>query len=102
MGPAEALSSTRQRPWYHIRGSPLTWRWLMATQASQTTPMIPQGRSLTAEEATEVQENLARANFGMSLAEFVRVWKAGEFDNDRERHSKVVSLAMLVPECWDD
>ena len=42
----------------------------MATQASQTTPMIPQGRSLTAEEATEVQENLARANFGMSLAEF--------------------------------
>ena len=31
----------------------------MATQASQTTPMIPQGRSLTAEEATEVQENLA-------------------------------------------
>ena len=74
----------------------------MARQAPQTIQMNPQGRSLTEEEAKEVQENLARANFDMSLDEFVRAWKAGEFDNDRERHSKVVSLAMLVPECWDD
>ena len=81
---------------------PTHGRWLMARQASQTTRMNPQGRSLTEEEATEVQENLAQANFGMSLDEVVRSWKAGEFDNDRERHSKVISLAMLVPECWDD
>ena len=37
----------------------------------------------------------------MSLDEFIKAWKAGEFDDDHERHNKVVSLAMLVPECWD-
>ena len=73
----------------------------MATRASQTMADIPQGRSLTEDETRKIQENLARTNFGMSLDEFVKAWKAGEFDNDRERHNKVVSLAMLVPECWD-
>ncbi len=73
----------------------------MATQASQTTQDIPQGRSLTEEEAREVQENLAQGNFGMSLDEFVTAWKTGQFE-DRETHNKAVSLAMLVPECWND
>ena len=73
----------------------------MATQASHTTQGIPQGRSLTKEEAREVQENLAQTNFSMSLEEFVTAWKAGKFD-DRKTHNKAVSLAMLVPECWND
>ena len=73
----------------------------MAIQSSQTTRHVPQGRSLTEEEAREVQENLARTNFGMSLDEFVTAWKAGKFD-DRERHNKAVSLAMLIPKCWND
>ena len=73
----------------------------MTTQASQTPQDISQGRSLTEEEAGEVKENLAQTNFGMSLDEFVTAWKAGKFD-DRKMHNKAVSLAMLVPECWDD
>ena len=74
----------------------------MAIQSSQTTRHVPQGRSLTEGEAREVQENLAQTNFGMSLGEFVNAWKSGEFDNDRERHNKAVSLAMLIPKCWND
>ena len=74
----------------------------MAPQASQTTSQISQGRSLTEEEAREVQQKLARTNFGMSLDEFVEAWRTGAFDNDRESHNNVVSLAMLVPECWDE
>ena len=73
----------------------------MTTQASQTAHDVSQGRSLTEEEARDVQENLAQTNFGMSLDEFVTAWKAGKFD-DREVHNKAVSLAMLVPECWND
>ena len=73
----------------------------MATQASQTAREIPQGRSLTEEEAGEVQEDLAQTNFNMSLDDFVKSWKAGKFD-DRKIHNKDVSLAMLVPECWND
>lgn len=74
----------------------------MATQASKLTREIPEGRHLSEEEAWEVQENLAQTDFGMSRDEFIEAWKAGEFDNDRERHNRVVSLAMLIPECWND
>ena len=74
----------------------------MATQISQTTQEKSQGRMLSEDEARMIQENLARQNFGMTLNEFIESWKAGEFDDDRERHNKVVSLAMLIPECWDD
>ena len=56
---------------------------------------------LSEDEARMIQQNLARENFGMTLNEFIENWNAGEFDDD-ERHSKVVSLAMLIPECWDD
>ena len=38
----------------------------------------------------------------MSLAEFTRAWRAGDFDDDRERHGDVVSLAMLLLEYWTD
>ena len=73
----------------------------MATQTSQTIRETPQGRLLSEDEARKIQENLARENFDMSLDEFIKAWEAGEFDDDHERHNKVVSLAMLVPECWD-
>ena len=73
----------------------------MATKTSQTTSEIPQGRLLSKDEARTIQENLARQNFGMTRNEFIESWKAGEFDDDRKRHNKVVSLAMLIPECWD-
>lgn len=68
----------------------------MATQASHTPQDIPQGRSLSEEEAREVQENLAQTNFGMTLDKFVTAWKAGKFGSDREKHNNAVSLAMLV------
>ena len=61
---------------------------------------LPQGRMLTEEEDREMKENLARKNFGMSLAEFTDAWKAGKFDNDRERHGDVVFLAKMLPEYW--
>ena len=73
----------------------------MATQTSQATQETLKGRMLSEDEARAVHENLARENFGMSLDEFIKAWKSGGFDNDRKRHNKVVSLAMLVPECWD-
>ena len=69
--------------------------------ATQTTQGIPQGRSLTEVEARKVHENLAQTTFNMSLDEFVAAWKVGEFE-DRKKHNRAVSLAMLVLECWDD
>ena len=74
----------------------------MATQTSQKDQDTRPVRFLTEEEAREMKENLARTNFGMSLDEFTRAWKSGEFDGDRERHHKVVSLAMMLPEYWED
>lgn len=74
----------------------------MATQVSRKDRDTRSARFLTEEEAREMKENLARTNFGMSLDEFTRAWKAGEFDHDRERHHKVVSLAMMLPEYWED
>lgn len=61
---------------------------------------LPQGRMLTEEEDREMKENLAKKNFGMTLDEFTEAWKAGEFEGDRERHGKVVALAMMLPEYW--
>ena len=63
---------------------------------------IPQPHILTAEEEREMKENLAQRNFGMSLAEFTRAWLAGAFDGDRERHGRVIALAMMLPEYWTD
>ena len=63
---------------------------------------LPKPRILTEKESLAMRENLARKNFGMSLEEFRKAWKAGEFDDDRERHGKVISLAMLLPEYWED
>ena len=75
----------------------------MATRTSQKIrETTSKGRMLSEDEARGIQENLARENFGMTLDEFIKAWKAGKFDDDRERHNSVVSLAMLVPECWDD
>ena len=62
---------------------------------------VPKPIFLTKEEAREMKENLARKNFGMSLDEFFEAWKAGEFDDDRERHGDVIELAMMIPEAWE-
>ena len=63
---------------------------------------LPKPRILTEEESLVMRENLARKNFGMSLDEFRRAYEAGEFDGDRERHGKVISLAMMLPEFWEE
>ena len=55
---------------------------------------------LTEKESKEMREEYAQRNFGMSVAEFFKAWEAGEFKDDRERHSKVVALAMMIPEAW--
>ena len=62
---------------------------------------LPKLRIMTEEESMAMRENLARKNFGMSLDEFRKAYKAGEFDRARERHGKVISLAMLLPEYWE-
>ena len=62
---------------------------------------LPKPRILTEEESLAMRENLAREHFGMSLDEFRKAYTAGEFDGDRERHGKVISLAMLLPEYWE-
>ena len=63
---------------------------------------IPQPHILTEEEDREMKESLAQSDFSMSLAEFTKAWLAGEFDNDRERHGRVIALAMMMPEYWTD
>ena len=63
---------------------------------------IPEPGILTEEEDREMKENLAQRNFGLSLAEFAKAWRAGEFDDNRELHGKVISLAMMLPEYWND
>ena len=73
----------------------------MLTKPSEITDEnLPQGRMLTEEEDREMKEKLARRNFGMSLDEFAQAWKAGKFDGDRERHGRVIALAMMLPEYW--
>ncbi len=49
-----------------------------------------------------MKENLARRNFDMSLDEFTEAWKAGKFDGDKEKHGRVIALAMMLPEYWED
>ena len=63
---------------------------------------LPKPHILTEEESRVMQENLAQKNFGMSLDEFRKAWLAGEFDGDRERHGKVIALAMMLPEYWEE
>ena len=74
----------------------------MLTKPSQKTEEVPQGRILTEQESQAMMENLARTNFGMSLEEFTKAWKAGEFDDNQDKHGDVVSLAMMLPEFWSD
>ena len=75
----------------------------MLIKPSQTTDEdLPEGRMLTEEESREMKENLAREYFDMSLDEFTQAWKAGKFDNDKERHGDVMFLATMLPEAWAD
>ena len=74
----------------------------MPPESPQTVEELPEGRFLTDDEALEMKENLARTNFGMSLAEFTRAWRAGEFDDEQERRWDVIGLAMPLPEYWTD
>ena len=63
---------------------------------------IPEPGILTEEKDREMKENLAQRNFGMSLAEFTQAWLAGEFDDNRELHGRVIALAMMLSEYWND
>ena len=72
------------------------------SQKSEKTEEIPQVRILNEQEFLAMKEKLAQSRFGMSLEEFTQAWKAGEFDDDTERHGDVVSLAMMLPEYWTD
>ena len=75
----------------------------MSIQPSDITDEdLPEPRILTEEESKEMKESLARRDFGMSLAEFTKAWLDGEFDNDRERHGRVIGLAMMLPEYWEE
>ena len=75
----------------------------MKEDTSDTIPddELPKPRILTEEESLAMRENLPRKNFGMGLEEFGKAYEAGEFD-DHERHGKVISLAMMLPEYWEE
>ena len=74
----------------------------MLTKPSQKTEDIPQVRILNEQEFLAMKERLAQTRFGMSLEEFTKAWKAGEFDDDQDRHGDVIGLAMMLPEYWAD
>ena len=74
----------------------------MRPETSDTPHLTEQSRFLAEEESRAIMENQARTKFGMGLDEFREAWKAGEFDDDYERHSDVVRLAMKLPEYWND
>ena len=74
----------------------------MLTETSDISRQVEQNHFPTEEEDLAIMEDLARTNFGMSLDEFTQAWKAGRFDDDKKRHGDVVSLAMMLPEYWND
>ena len=75
----------------------------MFTKPSETFDEdLPQGRMLTEDEDLEMKEKLARRNFDMSLDDFTEAWEAGKFDGDKEKHGRVIALAMMLPEYWED
>ena len=74
---------------------------IVAADSIDRTKEIPRIHWMTEEESREMKENLARKHFDMSLDEFFGAWKAGKFDDDRERHGEVISLAMMIPEAWE-
>lgn len=73
----------------------------MATESKKEQIYVPEPVFLTEEEWQAMMERTAQKQFGMSVAEFFEAWKAGEFENDRERHGDVISLAMMIPEAWE-
>lgn len=74
----------------------------MVAQSSTVSQHADRDVFLTEEEELAVMENLARTHFDMSLDESAAAWRAGRFDDDQERHNKVVGLAMMLPEYWND
>ena len=74
----------------------------MVAQTSETIRQETHDVFLTEEEERAIMENLAQTKFNMSLDEFTAAWRAGQFDDDYERHSDVVGLAMKLPEYWNE
>ena len=74
----------------------------MVAQPSETIRQETQDIFLTEEEERTIMENRAQTKFNMSLEEFTAAWRAGQFDDDHERHDDVVGLAMKLPEYWND
>ena len=55
----------------------------MPTESPQRVEELPGVRFLTEEEDLAIKENLARTNFGMSLAEFMEAWRASSTTTGR-------------------
>jgi len=68
------------------------------TQQARQEPDIEadDGYEMTPEEAHAFFDERARAYLGMSGEEFMRVWDAGEFDNEPEQ-TDVTAVALLLP-----
>ncbi len=73
----------------------------MTTKSKKEEIELPKPQFLSEDEWQAMMERTAQEEFGMSVAEFFEAWKTGEFDNDRERHGEVISLAMMIPEAWE-
>ena len=73
----------------------------MTTKSKKEEIKVPKPIILDEEEWQAMMERTAQKQFGMSVAEFFEAWKVGEFEDDRERHGDVISLAMMIPEAWE-
>jgi hypothetical protein len=66
------------------------------TTVTATTPESERIRVLDREEARALFDREVRRTLGIPGKEFIRAWKAGEYDDDPDR-SDVMYLAMLLP-----
>ena len=57
---------------------------------------LPRVRTLSRSEGFALLDSRARAELGISGAEFVRLWKAGKFAKRADR-PEVLRVAMLLP-----
>ncbi len=58
-------------------------------------PAKPKPEFISREEGRPILEEQAQKNLGMSAAEFIRKWDAGEFENPDT--PAIISVYMLLP-----
>ncbi|HLZ69264.1 MAG TPA: hypothetical protein VKV26_05065 [Dehalococcoidia bacterium] len=65
------------------------------TRSSKARPAKPKPEFISREEGWQILEEQAQKNPGLSAAEFIRKWDAGEFENPDT--PAIISVYMLLP-----